>query len=210
MSKYIIAIIAVFALIAQAEAQETSSPKTKEYCFSLPLPADLSALSFGFDYKMQFKNSTFLKLSALSLSYTNQENTPTSTSDFSTAYMAYSGGLGVGLEFRKNLSDKFTFYHGPGIGVSYQYSENTNNDPAVSLDFRQYSNQTMIYNVNYSLGFMYSVCEHFLVSAQLSASFNYRDGKNEYSMNPSSNNTSKSFYGGFSDEIGSISLIYRR
>ncbi len=210
MKKLIIPFIALLVFCTQLEAQESSTPKTKEYCFALPVPTDLSNLQLGFDYKVQLKNQTFLKLSALSLSFTDQVNDPTSSSEYRRESLAYSGGIGCGLEFRKELTDKFAFFHGPNIGFRYNYDTHTNNDPSLDLYSRKRSTQSMHYWVSYTLGFMYSISSHFLVSAQMYPGVFFTTSQHKYELIPSQNYNSMTAGLSMSDNIGGISLIYRR
>ncbi|PKP04152.1 MAG: hypothetical protein CVU11_05985 [Bacteroidetes bacterium HGW-Bacteroidetes-6] len=210
MKKLIIPFIALLVFCTQLEAQESSAPKTKEYCFTLPVPTDLSNIQLGFDYKVQLKNQTFLKLSAFSLSFTDQVNDPGSSTGFRSEYLSYSGGIGCGLEFRKNITDKFTFFHGPNIGFSYDYTAYTNDDPSVVLNLRKNSLQSIHYSVSYTLGFMYSISSHILVLAQMNPGIFLATTENKFDLIPVQNYNSIIAGLNISDNIGGISLVYRR
>ena len=209
MKKFVF-IAVVLVCCVQLSAQESETSKTKEYCFSLPFPQNINHITIGFDYKVQLGQSTFLKLSTFDLAFSYSKSNPSSSTNYPTSIISYSGGLGAGLEFRKELTPELTFFHGPNLGYSYSNNTITSDNPAYSLNNRKTITQTHNAGISYSLGLMLKVFNRIYFAAQLNPSAALHFTEYENRMYPAQGYKSTTAAFGFSDEIGSVSIIYRR
>lgn len=210
MMKKFVFIAVVLVCCVQLSAQESETSKTKEYCFSLPFPQNINHITIGFDYKVQLGQSTFLKLSTFDLAFSYSKSNPSSSTNYPTSIISYSGGLGAGLEFRKELTPSFTFFHGPNIGYSYSNMTNATSNPVYDVNHRKMIAQTNNAAFSYTLGFMFKMSNHVFIAAQINpyAGITFYDLNN--TMDPGQNYKSTGFDFGFTDNIGSLSIVYRR
>lgn len=210
MIQKIILTVAVIAAFIPLAAQESENEKSKEYWLSAPLPQNFNPFSLTFDYKVNLKNNTWLSISALDLSFGISKHSHSNSYEFASTSMSYSGGLGVGLEFRKVLSPKLTLFHGPQLYYGYSNDTYATMDPSYAVNQRKVFTRTHSGGINYPIGLMYSINDHLFIAAQLTpgAALHYTDYENR--MNPTfgTQTTSGSF--GFTDNVGSVSIVLRR
>lgn len=210
MIKKIVFIAVVFVCCIQLSAQDSETSKSKEYWLSAPLPQNFNPFSLTFDYKVNLKNNTWLSFSALNLAFQYNENKPVNSYDFKTSSLYYSGGVGFGLEFRKTLTPKLTLFHGPQLHYTYSNEVFTTYDPSYAADQRKILTSRHAGGINYPIGLMYSINDHLFVAAQLTpgAALHYTDYENRINPAFGSKSTSGSF--GFTDNVGSVSIVLRR
>lgn len=209
MKKFVVIAMALVCGF-QLAAQDSGISKSKEYWISAPLPQNFNPFSLTFDYKVNLKNNTWLTFSALNLAFQCNENKPVNSYDFKTSSLYYSGGVAFGLEFRKTLTSKLTLFHGPQLYYGYSNDTYTTMDPSYAVNQRKVFTRTHSGGINYPIGLMYSINDHLFVAAQLTpgAALHYTDYENR--MNPTfgTQTTSGSF--GFTDNVGSVSIVLRR
>ena len=115
-----IRLLILFSFIANIGlGQDTLKKKTKEYYLSI---ADFSPLNIHIKYKKQIGKKTFFKIGLINMSGAFSNQQPNNSTSFPTKTSNLSGGLQIGIEFRKQLTDKFTFFHGPNINYVYSVS----------------------------------------------------------------------------------------
>ncbi|HSH65152.1 MAG TPA: hypothetical protein VLB84_04995 [Bacteroidia bacterium] len=184
-------------------AQDTTKAegKTKEYVLTL---SNISPLNVGIRYKKQLKNRMFFKVGLINLNASISDNKPFSSSMISSKYYSFSGGMELGLEFRRGLGESFTFFHGPNVNVSSvskfaRYADPSNTDSKMQT---QYVSNSL--GVRYTLGILLHLKGHFFMSAEINPGvfMTYsRDEKNYEMYSPSL---------GFGNSFSLISLVYRR
>jgi len=209
MKKFVVIAMALICGF-QLAAQESGTSESKEYWISAPLPQNFNPFSLTFDYKMNLKNNTWLSISALDLSFGISKHSHSNSYEFASTSMSYSGGVGFGLEFRKTLTPKLTLFHGPQLYYSYANDIYKTNSPAYAVGQNKMLTRRHTGGISYPIGLMYSINDHVFVAAQLSpgAAFHYNDFENR--MNPTSGMQTTSGSFGFTDNVGSISIVLRR
>lgn len=212
MSKIAITLSLLFCVFTNLKAQVITDPKIKEYYFKIPVPLTFSLIPINFEYKKQKKNNTFYKVGLFSLS--SQYNKDELNQDvFGNSYFGerkyLSGGINIGLEFRKSLSDHLTFFHGPNLGLFYSLSTfNPKNNYNTSYTKTKQENYSI--SLPYTLGLLFNINKHLLMAAQINPSiYISQDNNNNMNQNLSSQK-SQSIGVGFNNQLGNIAIVYRR
>ncbi len=208
MTKLKIFITLIFAICAVCtQGQDTTkATKIKEYYLGI---ADLSPFNISFKYKRQLKNTSFIKIGLVSISGNIREYKPRNSAMFSSTYYRGSLGLIVGLEFRKNITDKFILFHGPNLSLVYNGSMTEVNDSSLPQRQRRTITQTASIGIPYTLGIMFLVTKRFLIAAEINPEvlYSYTSYENRQSAASNYKHYSPSF--NFSTEYGLISVAYR-
>ena len=196
---FTVLILLVSSLTSAAQDSIKSEEKTREYVLSFQ---SFAPFTIGIKYKRQLKNKMFFKIGLVDLSGFSSSNKPSAPTN-PTSVFSISGGLGFGLEFRKIITNDFTFFHGPGLNVSFSTSISKIDDPTLPPDDARRVLQQNSTGVNYGAGLLFHLKNHFYLSAELSPSLTYsktKDNKNNetYNINFSLRNTN-----------GLISIVYR-
>jgi hypothetical protein len=186
-----------FALIITINSKAQDSPPERIKEFQLAF-SGFSPLNTQIKYKQQINQKIFFKIGLVNLSM----NSYGANSLFGSNYtqISLNGGLELGLEFRKNLSDKLTLFHGPNISYIYSY-RGFNRDIYPSPN----NESTHMERLSYTLGLMYSINSNIFIGAEINPGFYLQQNKNH-------NLNSRTIYSGFSldNRIGQISIILRR
>ncbi len=190
-----------------AQGQDTSAlEKIKEFYLT---PLDISPISVSMKYKQQLKEMSFFKIGLVNLSVNSTTSYPTTSTSFVNRSLSFSAGMEFGLEFRKKISDRFTFFHGPNISFGYQTQVIKSDNPLLSKSQSKSKSKTYIMGIPYTLGILFQLNNHFLLSSELNPGFfiNY----NEYNsgQDPFSNYTNISTNFNLTNKLGIISLAYR-
>lgn len=117
-------------------------------------------------------------------------------------------GVGVGYEWRKDLNDKFAFYHGPNLVYSYYYNLLRNDNPSLTLEGRKIEKHQHGFRLPYNVGVLYKLSKNFLITAQLSPSV-YTIFSNTKTSNENLTYNHKSFGFRFDNLAGTIGLAVR-
>ncbi len=184
----------------------TMTEKIKEYYLTL---ADISPVNISIKYKRQLKNRTFLKIGLVNISasgYSHNRNNPTS---FNTSSFAFSAGLECGLEFRKTITKKFTFFHGPNISFTYNTSISQIDNPALPASQRKTITQTYNGGIPYTLGLLFHLNDHILLTAEINPELFYSYRTLDNKQNPQYNYIRSSIDLNFSNKYGLLSIAYR-
>ena len=213
MSKIVITLSLFFCVFTNLKAQVITEPKIKEYYFHIPLPLNFSSIPIDFEYKKQMQKNRFLKLGFFSL-YSNYNNNKTVYVNnggytYQASTKVLSGGINVGLEFRKSLGDNLTFYHGPNISLSY-YNINIKPNNGNIYDPKISKQETYSISIPYTFGLLFKINNHLLIAGQINPSV-YVSQDNQTNLNQNfilNKNQSASI--GFDNQLGSIAIVYRR
>jgi hypothetical protein len=205
LKSIILSILSISTLFAMG--QETPKPaKTKEYYLAV---VDISPINFSIKYKRQIKNRTFFKIGLVDLSASDQTVSSSLSSTYSTGTSLYSAGLECGIEFRKPISDKLSFFHGPSLSYKYRIDISKTDNPALPPDQRRFESQTMTPGVVYSLGLLFRFNDHFLMSAEINPYVSYSFRTFNSGPYPQYNTKSNTANFGFSNRYGLLSIAYR-
>ncbi len=190
-----------------AQGQDTSaSEKIKEFYLT---PLDISPFSVSMKYKQQLREMSFFKIGIVNLSVNTITNYSITSTSLANHSLLLSAGLECGLEFRKKINDRFTFFHGPNVSFAYQTLVIKSDNPLLSKSQSKSKLKTYIMGIPYTLGILFQLNNHFLLSSELNPGFliNYNEYKSGQDPFSSYMNISTDF--NLSNSFGFISLAYR-
>jgi hypothetical protein len=82
--------------------------------------ANFSPVNVHLKYKRQIGNKTFFKVGLVNLSASSNNQQYKNSSNFWTSTLSYSAGIELGIEFRKQLTKRFSLFHGPNLSCTYR------------------------------------------------------------------------------------------
>lgn len=205
MKKILILFVLITNILCGQDTTKTKV-KAKEYYLTF---ADFSPFTIHLKYKKQIRQKSYFKLGLINLSgsYNEQGQRNPLTSPMATTN--YSGGLQIGLEFRKTLSNKFTLFHGPNVNYTYQKSIYRTLDPTIPTSQQKDIFETHTASIPYSLGILFNLTTNILISAEINPSINLVTNSSRKGQNSLSNTYSNSLNFSLDNRYGLISLVYR-
>lgn len=185
-------------------AQDSTMVKKNELYFTV---ANLNPVNIHLKYKRQLGQKSYLKFGLVSLSaYSNSQKTDNPVTSQTTS-TGYSAGLESGLEFRKTISPRFSFFHGPNIRYEFLYGTSLiENQSSVPTETKS-TVLTNRFSIPYTLGFLLNVTDKFLLAAEINPSLSYGISTNKTNGNSMSDTRSLGF--GFDTRVVLFSLVYR-
>ncbi|MDD3741006.1 MAG: hypothetical protein PHH30_07170 [Bacteroidales bacterium] len=201
---FVVLVICFFANIALAQE---SSNKSKEFYFTLPMPFNITTINPEFSLKTQVKDNFYIDYNLINLSFRYGKTGDNTNYNYAQSIISYSGGVGIGFEWRKNISSKLQLYYGPGLFASYFESISIIENSGLPIDDRKQSNQQIEFGIPFNLGLIFNVSDKIAFSAGINPVLSMNIDYRKY---PSLTSTTQSFGLNFTDEIASVSLIIRR
>jgi hypothetical protein len=186
--------------------QDSIKTKTKEYYLTL---ADFSPVTLQLKYKQQIGKKSYFKIGLVNLSaYYNSQHSQ-SLNYFPTSNSGYSGGIEVGIEFRKQLTKRFTLFHGPNLSFSYNKSALRVLDPSIPQANQKNTSQSYSGSIPYTLGILFNLSSNILIAAEIDPNIKYNYMSNKNGQNNLLNNISENISVGFDNRIVLLSVVYR-
>lgn len=199
-------VVALLGCASTVLAQDSTKTKIKEYYLTF---AGLSPLNIQLQFKKQIAKRTFFKLSLVNLSYNESYSGSSNPNQFTVNTATYSGGLQVGIEFRKTLNKNFALYHGPNLKAAYYLGISKYLDPSVSNEKQKNTTQTFQSAIPYTLGILFNITPNILISSEINPSVMYNYNWYTDGQNSTKNFGSGNFNIGFDNRFAAISLVYR-
>ena len=186
-----------------AFGQEPSTTRNNEFYLTL---ADFSPLNVHLKYKKQIGARTYLKFGLVNLSASRTEFIPNGGAV--STRTTYSGGLEIGIEFRKELTEKLTFFHGPNIRYSYQATIEKMNVPITD---DKTTTDVHIASIPYSIGVLFNLTPKLLLAAEINPSVNFGQTqvRNTSGSLTYTGTTTTNFNFAFDNRFGLLSLVFR-
>lgn len=204
--KKLIILLFICSLTSSLFAQDTLKSRIKEYYLTF---ADFSPLNLQLKYKRQISKNSFFKIGLINLSANGKSERTNISNVFPTSYFVYSAGLEVGIEFRKYVNKRFSFYHGPNLSFSYNKNVTKVYNPLIPSDQQKNTSQIYKGSIPYSLGILFNLNTNILVSAELNVSINYSYADNKFGGNNQSSNVAQYYNIGFDNRLVLLSIVYR-
>ena len=206
MRSTILLMLVINLFTGKGYAQDTlPGKKTGEIYVGLN---NLFPTDFSINWKKQLKNNLFFKLGLVELRYNIREENYKKTTYFPSSAGAFSSGIQAGIEFRKEISNVFTFFHGPDLGFTYQYTFVRSDNPGIPEKLRK--DKTFSYHpgISWSFGFIFPLKNRFYLSSVISPGIriNYR----EYRSGAYRSDNYETLSAGFGLKNSAlVSLVYR-
>lgn len=128
------------------------------------LSTTFTPFRFDVKFKKQLRPKTFLKIGLVNLSANMNGNDNNVSPGFPIRSVSYSGGLEAGIEFRRGLNKRLTFFNGPSLRVLYQYASTVNTNPQPGQNFRS---ESAALAIPYTLGILYEASRNILVAFEV-------------------------------------------
>ena len=201
-----IRLLLLFCFLANISLGQDTIKKTKEYYLAV---ANFSPLNIQIKYKKQIGKNSFFKIGLINMSGSFGDQQPNNSTSFPTKTSNLSGGLQIGIEFRKQLTDKFTFFHGPNINYVYYISTTHLLNPAIPQRQQTNTSEEHTGSIPYTLGLLFNMSKHILIAAEINPSINISQSNSKYGNNASLNSTFTIVNFGFDNRYGLLSIVYR-
>lgn len=202
---YLTLFIISFSLPSFAQEDSTKT-KSKEYYLTF---SNFSPLSIQLQFKKQLSKKTYFRLSLVNLSYNESFNSSADPNLFPTDQTNYSGGIQLGIEFRKNLAKKFALFHGPNLRSTYNLNVTKYLDPAVPSEKQKNKSETLQVGIPYTLGIMFNITPNILIATEINPSINYNYNWYTNGQNSFKNYGSGNISIGFDNRYALLSLVFR-
>lgn len=207
INKLIYIIFIFLSLCFNSFAQEDSTKtKTKEYYLTF---SNFSPLSIQLQFKKQLSKKSYFRLSLVNLSYNETFSGSADPNLFPTNQTNYSGGIQLGIEFRKNLTKKFAVFHGPNLRSIYNLGVTKYLDPAVPSDKQKNKSETLQVGIPYTLGILFNITPNILIAAEINPSINYNYNWYTNGQNSFKNYGSGNINLGFDNRYALLSIVFR-
>ena len=204
--KIFITLLLAITVVCTQGQDSTKAKKIKEYYLAI---ADISPFNISIKYKRQLKNLSFVKIGLVSISGRRNDYEPRNPTAYSSTYYSGSAGLILGLEFRKNITDKFIVFHGPNLSLIYRGSMSEIDNPVLPQRQRRTITHTATVGIPYTVGLMFLVTKQFVIAAEINPEVLYSYTSYENRQNAASNYKRHAPSFNFSTEYGLISVAYR-
>ena len=114
----------------------------------------------------------------------------------------------IGLEFRKNLTNTFSLFHGPNISCSYNITRTTIENPAMSVKERNYFSDVFRPSLPYTFGLMYQINKNILLSTSINPNIFFTVNRTDRTYDF---NIQKSYSSGinFNGTFSYLTFVYR-
>lgn len=201
-----IRLLILFSFLANIGLGQDTIKKTKEYYLAV---ANFSPLNIQIKYKKQIGKKSFFKIGLINVSGAFSNQQPNNSTSFPTKTSNLSGGLQIGIEFRKQLTNKFTFFHGPNLNYVYSISTTRSLNPAIPQREQTNTLEDHTGSIPYTLGLLFNMSKHILIGAEINPSINISQSNSKYGNNPSLNSTYTNINFSFDNRYGLLSIVYR-
>lgn len=206
MKKTLILFFITTNILYSQDSTHLKPERTKEFYFTL---TDFSPLSLGLSYKNQIGRNTFFKIGLVNLSFNHQKRVANDPIQDVLSNTLYSGGVLFGFEFRKSLGKRFTLFHGPNISYSYSHLISRKDNSIILGINERNTAEAHTASIPYSIGFLFEITKHFLISTEVNPSINYTNTLYKYDPNSSMNYNIDGFNFSLSNRFFSVSFVYR-
>jgi hypothetical protein len=202
--KCLCGMILIF-VYTHTQAQDTTGTMRKELYISF---VNFSPLNFSLKYKKQIAPKRYFKIGLVALSANISSSKAPSGASFPITNSSYSGGIELGIEFRKAITKKLSLFHGPSLNCIYQYSLRKDLNPSVPQNQQKKDSDVISGSIPYTIGCLFQVYTNFHVAAEINPSIYGSYRRSEVNAN-GGRGTSYDGGLGFDNRYAGISLVYR-
>lgn len=193
----------IFAIPFLTFAQEKTKQKEIGLLFS-------NLDEFGLTYKIG-SNKSMWRFSTILLSGDNNERKLDSTT---TNLNNLGFNLGIGYEFKSEITDKLEFRYGPMVSYQFSKSKNDYDDYSVDNDDQITESLRNSYGIKFIIGLNYKINDNIIFGAEILPGVSYYINENSTEY-PNDNLAldreikTNGFNYGFSNSFAKLTLAYR-
>ena len=151
-------------------AQESSYGKTRELYLSGNL---LTFNNFGLQYKSETKKGNYFRVGVTSLASHFLKSNPASPTLYNHTSTNLSGGFDIGLEKRKQVTEKLTAFYGINLAVSADFQRSKYDDPTLPKNLRFTDDFSISPGLGFNSGFILNILNDFSISAEIIPKLNF-------------------------------------
>ena len=175
-------LILIFFLNSNILNGQESSPLSKEiYLYGKFL--DFGNL--GLEYKSELKEGTFLRIGINRLNF-NFDKTKTgliSSNNYPTKFSNLTGRFEIGIERRKNITDKLSAFYGVDVFTEGRFMRNKSENPNYPADLRFTDDLTVTPGLSFNSGFILNIKGAFSIATVLAPEIAYTYSSKEMVVN---------------------------
>ena len=145
-------------------AQESSNGKTRELYLSGNL---LTFDNFGLQYKSETKKGNYFRVGMTSLVSHFLKSNPASPTLYNHTSTNLSGGFDIGLEKRKQVTERLTAFYGINLTASTDFQRSKYDDPTLPANLRFTDDFNISPGLGFNSGFILNVLNNFSISAEI-------------------------------------------
>jgi len=178
LNPHLILLILFGLLSSSLFAQELETGKIKELYLSV---SPLSFSNFGLLYKSELKHNNFFRLGFTGFNFDHKKphyGSPNPPSGDYVAVTDISGRFEVGLEKRKQITDKLTAFHGINFITSTSFQRNKL-EPSITQDLDDLDNFSITTGLGFNFGFIVKIAGDFSISAEIIPELVYKYSSTE-------------------------------
>lgn len=158
----------VFAFILLSLKSVTAQERSRELFIAA---RSLTSFNQAIEYKSQFGENRYLRLTLDDLSYSWLADRPTVSNSYPSSRMESSLRMTVGLENRRSLSDHVTFYKGLNVLVNPGINRYSTENPVVAINERRVTTLEVGLGLSAHFGLMTEIKERFILGIHYEPSF---------------------------------------
>ncbi len=176
MIKLFVSLFLLGFLSSGLIAQEPMNDKTREIYLSGNL---LTFNNFGFQYKSETKKGNYFRVGANNLQYNISKHNPASPTQYDHVSSYLTGGLDIGLEKRKQITERLSAFCGINLAVSASFLRDKDNDPALTDELSFTDDWDIRPGLGFNSGFILKILNDFSISAEIIPRLYYLHSSNQ-------------------------------
>jgi hypothetical protein len=145
-------------------AQESVPGKIRELHLSGNI---LTFSNFGLQYKSELRNGNFFRIGLNSLNFNINKSNPGSSVAYNSVSTSFSGGFDIGLEKRKQITEKLTAFYGINFTTSVSFDRSKYENPSLPQNLRYLDSFSINPGLGFNSGFILKISDAFLISAEV-------------------------------------------
>lgn len=165
---WLILTVSIGLLTTNLIAQESDSNKVREIYLNGNL---LTFNNFGLQYKSSLKENTFLRIGLTNISIDLENKKFGLLLPYGTTWTNLASRFEIGLEKRKPLSEKLSFFYGINLTTSISFQRVKTDNPSLSKDLRTLDDLGINPGLAFNTGFILNVADNFSISAEIIPQF---------------------------------------
>jgi hypothetical protein len=172
---FVVIILAVF-FPSSLFAQESGKSRIREIYLNGNL---LTFNNFGLQYKSETPKGNFFRIGVTTFNSDVVKYKPGSSVLFGTISTNISGGFEIGLEKRKQLTEKLSAFYGINFTSTANFARSKNDNPAIPADLRYTDSFNINPGLGFNSGFILKITADFLMSAEIIPQILFRYSSSE-------------------------------
>jgi hypothetical protein len=170
MNKLFTSVLFLGLISLNLIAQESINERFKEIYLSGNL---LTFNNFGLQYKSEMKNGNYLRIGVTDLNFIFTKSHPASSSLYNSLTTGISGAFDIGIEKRKQLTNKLVGFYGISVTASTDFQRSKTENPTLPKNLRYTDDLSISPGLGFNSGFILNIFNDFFIAAELTPKLYY-------------------------------------